>query len=110
MNSDENIESSTKEVVYISSDLEPLIGKFLANRKKDTLLLQENIQAKNLEEIRKLGHTMKGNGASYGFPKISEWGKMIEDSAKANELEPITPIVQHLALYLDNVEVVFVEE
>ncbi|MGE3758649.1 MAG: response regulator, partial [Pseudobdellovibrionaceae bacterium] len=59
---------SSKYIVKVERDLEDLIPNFVANRKKDVRLLGEWIQTQNYEEIRRLGHTLKGVCASYGFP------------------------------------------
>ena len=36
----------------------------------------------NLDEIRKLGHNMKGSGTAYGFSEITRLGAAIETAAK----------------------------
>ena len=43
-----------------------------------------------------LGHRLKGNGASYGFPEITELGAQIERLGKAGQLEAIGPYVEQL--------------
>jgi HPt (histidine-containing phosphotransfer) domain-containing protein len=43
-----------------------------------------------------LGHRLKGNGASYGFPEISELGAQIEQLGKAGEPELIVPLIERL--------------
>jgi HPt (histidine-containing phosphotransfer) domain-containing protein len=43
-----------------------------------------------------LGHRLKGNGASYGFPKITEIGAEIEALGKAGRLDAIVPLIDQL--------------
>ena len=38
-----------------------------------------------MEQLRQLGHRMKGVGNSYGFEKVSLLGKQIEDGAKVGD-------------------------
>ena len=40
----------------------------------------------NGEELRTFFHQLKGSGASYGIPKVSEVGKNYEDKVKSNVL------------------------
>ncbi len=43
-----------------------------------------------------LGHRLKGNGASYGFPEITEIGTQIEQLGEAGQLEAIRPHIERL--------------
>ncbi len=43
-----------------------------------------------------LGHRLKGNGASYGFPEITELGAQIEELGKAADLDAIAPHIERL--------------
>ena len=46
--------------------------------------------------LGRLGHRLKGSGASYGFPEITALGAQIEDLGKQAQLEPIAPLVERL--------------
>lgn len=39
----------------------------------------------NLEELRTFFHQLKGSGATYGIPEVSEVGKKYEEKVKAND-------------------------
>jgi two-component system sensor histidine kinase/response regulator len=43
-----------------------------------------------------IGHRLKGNGASYGFPEITEIGARIEELGKAGNLDAIRPQIERL--------------
>jgi PAS domain S-box-containing protein len=43
-----------------------------------------------------IGHRLKGNGASYGFPEITEIGARIERLGHAGQLEAIQPCIERL--------------
>jgi signal transduction histidine kinase/ActR/RegA family two-component response regulator/HPt (histidine-containing phosphotransfer) domain-containing protein len=51
-----------------------------------------------------LGHRLKGNGASYGFPEITEIGGEIEALGNAGQLEPIVPLIDELRRIRDEFE------
>ena len=43
-----------------------------------------------------LGHRLKGNGASYGFPEITDIGDQIEQLAKADNFDAILSLIDNL--------------
>ena len=67
--------------VVIAKDLADLVPTFMSNRKKEFETLRTALAAFDFEQLRQLGHRMKGVGNSYGFSRISELGKSIEDGA-----------------------------
>ncbi len=58
-----------------------------------------------MEEVRRLGHGIKGAGAGYGFPEISSLGGIIEEAAKSNNASCIEEALDMLSEYLSVVEV-----
>ena len=98
-----------KIVVKIDADLEELVPEYLENREEDVKSISELLEKDDFEKVRILGHSMKGSGGGYGFDRISEIGKTIEDSAKEKNLNEIKKGVEQLSHYLQNVEVVYEE-
>jgi HPt (histidine-containing phosphotransfer) domain-containing protein len=101
---------TTPPIARVSSDLEPLIPKYLHNRHLDIEKASRMLLDNEMEPIRIIGHTLKGNGASYGFPYISELGLRIEDAAQKNDNVSIDVALKELQVYLETVQIVFVEE
>ncbi len=95
---------SEKIIVQIDPDLEDLIPGFLNNRVNDVETIRSQLDSGNLDEIRILGHSMKGAGGGYGFDRITEIGDVIETAAVAGDLEVIRDAVDQLADYLARVE------
>jgi hypothetical protein len=50
---------------------------------------------------------MRGVGNSYGFAKVSEVGKQLEDAAKGGDKAAIAACIGEYADYLDKVQVVY---
>jgi len=46
--------------VKVSKDLEDLIPTYLANRKKELESLRQALEAADFEQIRQIGHRMRG--------------------------------------------------
>ena len=93
--------------VSIDPDLEDLIPGFLENRSKDVDKMKQALSTGDPETLRFIGHSLKGVGGGYGFDRISEIGAEIETLAKSNDLEGIEPQVDHLADYLERLEVAY---
>ncbi|NGZ01951.1 MAG: hypothetical protein CV090_02735 [Nitrospira sp. WS238] len=56
------------EVVYVDASFEPLVPKFLTNRKKEVLTMRDALASQGFETIRTVAHGMKGACANYGGP------------------------------------------
>lgn len=93
--------------VTVAKDLADLIPVFFKNRQKELENLRGALAATDYEQLRQLGHRMKGVGNSYGFAKVSELGKRIEDGAKSGDAPSIDSCIGEYADYLSKVQVVY---
>ena len=57
---------------------------------------EDLISANDVEGLEQLGHRLKGNGASYGFPEISEIGAEMEKLGKACDFGGVLKCVERL--------------
>jgi HPt (histidine-containing phosphotransfer) domain-containing protein len=93
--------------VTVAKDLEDLIPTFMSNRNKELATLRTSLAAGDFEQLRQLGHRMKGVGNSYGFEKVSLLGKHIEDGAKAGDRAGLEKQLADYADYLARVKIVY---
>jgi HPt (histidine-containing phosphotransfer) domain-containing protein len=93
--------------VTVAKDLADLIPVFFKNRQKEVETLRAALAASDYEQLRQLGHRMKGVGNSYGFARVSEIGKRIEDGAKASDAASIGACIGEYADYLSKVQIVY---
>jgi HPt (histidine-containing phosphotransfer) domain-containing protein len=93
--------------VIIAKDLEDLIPVFLKNRHKEVDTLRVALASADFEQLRQLGHRMKGVGNSYGFERVSVIGKQIEDGARSGDRSALEESIAGYADYLANVEVAY---
>ena len=100
MNKKEKIE------IKVDPEIADLIPGFLNNREKDIKTMESCIEEENFEQIERLGHSMKGSGAGYGFNGISEIGSFIEIAGKEKDIEKIKKGIEDLKSYLSRVEIV----
>jgi HPt (histidine-containing phosphotransfer) domain-containing protein len=98
---------STPITVTVAKDLEDLVPTFMKNRGKELEALRGALAAGDLEQMRQLGHRMKGVGNSYGFEKVSQLGKQIEDGAKSGDRGTLEARLSEYADYLARVQIVY---
>ena len=94
-------------IVTVAKDLADLIPGFFQNRHKELETLRTAHAGRDFAQLRQLGHRMKGVGNSYGFARISEIGKRIEDGAKGDDDAAIRGCIEDYADYLSRVQVVY---
>ena len=105
---DDNHGTSCEKIfIRIDSELEDLIPSYLDNRLKDVKSIISFLDAGDFEEVRVIGHSMKGSGGGYGFDKITEIGARIEVSAREKNDQAIRNLVDELSKYLELIEVVY---
>ncbi|MFK7896351.1 MAG: response regulator [Myxococcota bacterium] len=83
----------------IDPDILPLLPDYLERRAAEATKLQSQLAQREFESLRIVGHNLKGTGAGYGLPEITEIGSRIEEAAKGSEADALA---QDIAL-LDRV-------
>ncbi|MCJ2164167.1 MULTISPECIES: Hpt domain-containing protein [unclassified Pseudodesulfovibrio] len=91
----------------IDPDLGELLDRFFDVSHKDLEAMQGALAVLDFEELVRLGHTAKGTGSGYGFKGMGDIGHGIELAANARDLQAAKEQVEHLARYLDTVQVEF---
>ena len=72
----------------IPPELADVIPGYLQRREQDIQDLKVAIEAKDFIKIEKVAHKLKGNGASFGFDKLTEIGMdMMSLSHQQNSFE-----------------------
>ena len=99
-----------KNEVYIDQDLEFLIPQFLENREEDIKNLEKLLEESEYDQIRIIGHSMKGSGGGYGFDYLTEIGSQIEKEAELKNESEIHKLIEELKNYLDNIEIIYEEK
>jgi HPt (histidine-containing phosphotransfer) domain-containing protein len=93
--------------VKVAKDLADLIPVFMRNRLKELDSLRGALAAADFEQLRQLGHRMKGVGNSYGFTHVSDLGKLIEDGARSGDRDGLEARIAEYGEYLSKVQVVY---
>lgn len=93
--------------VTVAKDLEDLIPAFMRNRHKECDTLKVALAAADFEQLRQLGHRMKGVGNSYGFAHVSAIGKQIEDGARSGDRAALEATIAEYGDYLSKVKITY---
>jgi histidine phosphotransfer protein HptB len=93
--------------VSVAKDLEDLIPVFMKNRHKELDTLRVALASADFEQLRQLGHRMKGVGNSYGFEHVSDLGKHIEEGARSGDRAALEARIAEYGEYLAKVQVVY---
>ena len=80
------------------------VAAYLGNCRSSLHALKDAIQRLDFEFVRVYGHRMKGCGAPYGFPKLTETGAALEQGAKAGNAEDLRHHAAALEAYLEAIE------
>ena len=99
------IDEHTTGVVRVDADLAELVPGFLENRRTDLEAIASALARADYENVRILGHNMRGSGAGYGFNRITELGGSLEQAAVRCESEEIRARAAELSRYLDGLRV-----
>lgn len=94
-------------IAVIDDELQDIIPGYLENRRRDVSAVLSALERGDFELIRNIGHKMKGTGGGYGFDRITDIGRHIEEAAKIKHHEEISRQVEMLKLYLEQVKVVY---
>ena len=95
----------TSYLVTVAKDLEDLIPVFMSNRKKELDTLRVAFAAADFDQLRQLGHRMRGVGNSYGFAQVSEIGKHVEDGARSGDRSLLESAIARYGDFLSKVQI-----
>lgn len=80
-NDDEKPPTSTPPAPPRSQAATALLPKFIGHRRRDSDDIRAALERGDYQTISRLGHNMRGNGASYGFPDLGALGERLETAA-----------------------------
>jgi HPt (histidine-containing phosphotransfer) domain-containing protein len=63
-----------------------LRAQYIQRRKTELGTYLQALRSKDFETLRHIGHRMRGNGVSFGYPELSVLGEKIEAAANKQEL------------------------
>jgi len=90
--------------LHLDERLRPIVPAYLEGRRRDVRAVLAALDKGDFEQIRTVGHKMRGSGAGYGFADITAIGQRLELAAESGDVERVRNHVAELSKYLDGLE------
>jgi CheY-like chemotaxis protein len=84
--------------------LRSIVPTYLEGRRRDILTVSTALDNSDYEQIRIVGHKMRGSGTGYGFPEITAIGQRLELAAENRDAKKSREHLTELSDYLDMLE------
>ena len=84
--------------------LRSIVPAYLEGRRRDILSVLAALDSDDYEQIRTIGHKMRGSGTGYGFPEITAIGQRVELAAKSRDEKKTREHLTELSAHLDVLE------
>ncbi len=77
-----------------------LLPRYLEHRERDIATLRRAVDREDFAEVARIGHNLRGNGRSYGFPEIGVLGAELEAAARAKSAPRVLAHLDALQAWL----------
>ncbi|HXW84245.1 MAG TPA: response regulator [Candidatus Binataceae bacterium] len=105
MSSSDQDHDAERIVVTVDEGLRDLVPAFLDYKRADMEKALEALKQQDCATAREVGHQLKGEGLAYGFERLTEMGRDLEQSAERKDLDAARVIALQISDYLRRVEV-----
>lgn len=75
-----------------------ILAKYYSRRKEDLQECRKSLISQDYAIIERIGHRLKGNGVTFGYPELSKLGEDMENSARSSDL----PAMQNHVVSLED--------
>ena len=96
-------DAPSPDVVLIDKIMEEIVPGYLATLAQDIDIMRAALASDDYEPIRRMGHNSKGTGISYGLPRISQLGAILELAAQVRNPQRIEETLCAMSEYLSSV-------
>lgn len=77
-----------------------LMARYIERRKQDLEDCMASLANKQFDEIERVGHQLKGNGATFGHPELSSIGKKLEQAAQVQNIEELETALKEFSQWV----------
>ncbi len=74
--------------------------RYLERRKTDIQSLKTSLSQNSFEEFKRIGHQLKGNAISFGYPDLEKLAIQMEQAAEAQDKSEASRIVAAFETWL----------
>ncbi|ADU64051.1 Hpt domain protein [Pseudodesulfovibrio aespoeensis Aspo-2] len=93
--------------VVVEPELAAIMPRYFELQRAELAVIGQAVAQGDADVPRMFGHRLKGTGASYGFPRLTELGAAIERAALGGDLEGAARLADEVGRFLDNVRVTY---
>lgn len=98
---------STPELVEVDPEIASLVPGYLEEVREEARRIGDLVRQGDLAEAGRIGHQLKGSGAGYGFPQITELGMEIEQlGIRGGDADAVLAHAQRLLDFVRRVRIV----
>jgi signal transduction histidine kinase/CheY-like chemotaxis protein/HPt (histidine-containing phosphotransfer) domain-containing protein len=90
--------------VRIDPRLADLVEKFLDSARHEAAQARAALDARDLNAVRLIGHTLRGSASSYGFEALARLAGLLEHAARNGDVDTAIRIAARAADYLASVK------
>lgn len=99
---------SDDQPIIIQTDdpaIADLLPRYLERRRHDVETLRSLHAEAQFDAVAQLGHRMRGSGAAYGIPQITEIGTAIDRAARAGDTDGVSAAIERLAAFVERARI-----
>lgn len=99
-----------EHLIIVDSRLEKIIPQFINYQKMDLAAVEVAFSERNSEELKRLGHRIKGGCGGYGFHELSRLAADLELAAGVEDYPAIENYIRLMQEQLLNAKIQFVKK
>lgn len=93
-----------KEYPVDDEDIQALMPYYFNARWNDIALLRQLVAQGELKQVARLGHSMRGSGATYGVLEVCGLGERLQEAALQHNSALLLLLVQELEDFLQSLK------
>ncbi len=78
-----------------------IMTRYFERRKRDVEECIRHLRSGDMRFIEKVGHQLKGNGVTFGYPELSEIGSEMETAAQSGDKIVISRAVEKFSDWVE---------
>ena len=78
-----------------------MMARYFERRKRDLTECIEHLKKGDLRFLEKVGHQLKGNGVTFGYPELSDIGGELEVAAQSGDHSVISKAMNKFSHWVD---------
>lgn len=89
-----------KDYPVEDEDVQALMPLYFESRWNEIPRLRELVAQGELKQVARMGHSMRGNGATYGVQEICGLGEQLQEAAHQQNTTRLLTVIQELEDFL----------